>query len=219
MIAITPRTGSTYLCTALHQAGHSNEPNEILNPDGPAQQESARRGTASFADYIASFARDPDPAFIFKTGWYNARPLAPVLTRLFPVLRVIYLDRSNIAAQAVSQFRAQLSGTWHARPGQPRRDFDAQGKFDLARICAIIQTMEQEKRDWEGWFTTNNITPLRLDYRQLDTNMGEVVRQIAGAMHLPLRPEAVAGGGVLKLADGLSADWTERVQRHLYNLS
>ena len=219
MIAITPRTGSTYLCTALHQAGLSREPNEIFNPDGPARQECERRGTSSFADYMASFARDPDPAFIFKIGWYNARPLATALTRLFPALRVIYLDRRNIAAQAVSQFRAELSGTWHARPNQPRRAFDWNGKFDLARICHIVQNMEQEKRDWESWFTANNITPLRLDYRQLDTNMPDAVRQIAGAMHLPLRPEAVAGGGVLKLADATSADWTERVQRHLYNLS
>jgi LPS sulfotransferase NodH len=219
MIAITPRTGSTLLCTALHQAGHSNEPNEIFNPNGPARQEAERRGTGSFAAYMASFARDPDPAFIFKIGCFNARPLANSLTRLFPQLRVVYLDRRNIAAQAVSQFRAELSGTWHARPGQPHRAFDWNGKFDLAHICAIIRIMEQEKRDWEAWFVNNNITPLRLDYRQLETSLGEAVRQIADTMNLPLRPEAVAGGGVLKLADELSADWTERVQKHLYNLS
>ncbi len=219
MIAITPRTGSTFLCTALHQAGQSTEPNEIFNPGGPTQQECERRGTKTFAAYMASFARDPDPAFIFKTGWYNARPLAAALTRLFPALRVIYLDRRNIAAQAVSQLRAELSGTWHARPDQPRRNEVTQDKFDLPRLRAIIQTMEQEKRDWEDWFAANNITPLRLDYRQLDTNVAEVVRQIAGTMNLPLRPEAVTGGGLMKLADALSADWTERVQRHLYNLS
>ena len=79
MIAMTPRTGSTYLCAALQQAGQSTEPNEVFNPRGPAQHERDRRRAADFAGYLASFARDPDPAFIFKLGGYDALPLLPAL--------------------------------------------------------------------------------------------------------------------------------------------
>jgi trehalose 2-sulfotransferase len=218
MLAMTPRTGSTFLCSALREAGQSREPNEIFNPRGPAQLERDRRRAQSFAAYIASFAGDPDAAFIFKTGWHDAAPLAPALTRIFPGLRVIYLDRKNIAAQAVSQFRAEISGIWHARPGQTRQDFEAEGKFDLARISRIVQTMEQEKTSWEDWFAANRITPLRLEYRLLETDVREALGRIAGTMKLDLRPDLVAGGGTLKLADALSTDWTERVQRRLFNL-
>lgn len=220
MIAMTPRTGSTYLCTALHQAGQSVEPWEIFNAGGPAQKESRRRATPLFADYIASFAADPDAAFIFKTGWHNAEPLAPYLTALFPDLRVIYLDRKNIAAQAVSQFRAQISGLWHRRPGQAEQTFDPTGRFDLAHINGIIKhNLQPAKQSWEDWFAAHHITPLRLDYRELEADMEAVLRHIVSAMHLPLRTELPQGAGVLKLADGLSAEWTERVQKHLLNMS
>lgn len=219
MLAMTPRTGSTFLCTALREAGQSVEPNEIFNPRGPAQVERDRRHVCSFAEYIASFAADRDATFIFKTGWYDAAPLVPALTRIFPALRVIYLDRQNIAAQAVSQFRAEVSGVWHARPGQVQPEFDATDKFDLARISRIVQTMEQEKRSWEGWFAANRLTPLRLEYRLLETDVREALRRIVGTMKLDLRPDLVAGTGMLKLADTASFDWTERVQKHLFNLS
>ena len=219
MIAMTPRTGSTFLCAALHQAGLSAEPNEILNPRGPAQQDVERRQTPGFAAYIASFATGPDPAFIFKTGWHDAAPLASALPRLFPHLRVIYLDRKNIAAQAVSQFRAEISGIWHTRPGQGTQPFDPAGKFDLPRIRDIAANMEQEKRSWEVWFTANHINPLRLEYRLLDTDIQEALRRIATTMHLPLRPDLATAGGLVKLADAVSAEWTERVQRDMFNLS
>ena len=219
MIAMTPRTGSTFLCTALHQAGQSLEPNEIFNPRGPAQVERARRQAAGFADYIASFGRDPDEAFIFKTGWHDASPLAPAVTRLFPRLHVIYLDRRNIAAQAVSQFRAEISGIWHKRPGQAEQTFDPEGRFDLARICQIVGNLEREKQSWEEWFATHGIAPLRLDYRLIKSDVREALRRIAAGTGLKLRPERATNGGLLKLADATSAEWTERVQRHLYQLS
>lgn len=226
MIAATPRTGSTHLCRALHQAGQSTEPNEIFNArgdngalGGPASVECAQRGVTRFADYLASFAQGPDPVFIFKTGWTDAAPLAPVLTKIFPGLRVIYLNRMNIAAQAVSQFRAELSGTWHLNPGDEAPSFDPTDKFNLTRLLAIVKRMETDKRLWEGWFAAYNISPLRLDYRQIETDIEGVLQRIIAEMNLPLPGRLPPGAGKRKLADAVSADWTERVQRRLYNLS
>lgn len=219
MIAMTARTGSTYLCTSLHQAGQSTEPTEIFNPRGPAQLERDRRHTADFASYLASLAAGPDATFIFKSSWLDIIPFAPALTRVFPQLRVIYLDRKNIAAQAVSQFRAELSGIWHRRPGQAAQTFDPSGKFDLARISAIMANMEREKQNWEGWFAAHHITPLRLEYRLIESDVKEALRRIASTMNLPLHPEHVTSAGMLKLADAASAEWTEHVQKHLFNMT
>lgn len=218
MIAMTPRTGSTYLCSALHQAGLSHLPDEIFNPRGPVQHICERLHPQTFATYIAGLAAEADPIFVFKLAWLDAVPLAPALTRLFPALRVIYLDRRNVAAQAVSQFRAEISGIWHARPGQKIKTFDPTGAFDLPRILGLVQELEQDKQHWENWFTTHQISPLRLEYRQLETSLPQTLQQIAQHMNLPLNPTQ-AGGALLKLADNTSTDWTERVQRRLYNLS
>lgn len=226
MIAITPRTGSTHLCRAMRQAGHSVEPGEIFNargneifPLGPVGMECARRHVTSFAGYFASFARDPDPAFIFKTGWHDAAPLASAIPRLFPSLRVIYLERKNIAAQAVSQFRAEISGTWHLQPGEQAPPFDPARAFDLAHICAIVRHIEAEKQAWESWFSRHGITPLRLEYRDIETSINAVLRRIGTEMGLPLHTNLPQNAGMKKLADDISADWTERVQKHLYNMS
>lgn len=219
MIAITPRTGSTFLCSALHEAGYSIEPGEVFNARGPAQMERDQRGTPGFAEYFASLTGVPDDNFIFKIGWYDAKQLAPVLTRIFPRLHVVYLERKNIAAQAVSQFRAEMSGLWHARPGEARPAGNLAGKFNLSHICEIIQLMGAEKRGWEGWFAASQITPLRLEYGLLETDVREALRRIAEATALHLRLDLVTGARVQKIADELSTDWTERVQKHLYNFS
>ena len=64
-----------------------------------------------------------------------------------------------------------------------------------------------------------SLTPLRLEYRLLETDVKEALRRIVSTMKLDLRPDLVAGTGMLKLADTASFDWTERVQKHLFNLS
>jgi LPS sulfotransferase NodH len=218
MIAMTPRSGSTFLCSALHEAGQSSEPAEIFNPRGPAQNEARRYQVTGFADYIASFARAPDAAFIFKTCWADAAPLAPALTHIFPGLRVIYLERKNIAAQAVSNFKAEVSGIWHLRPGQSQELIDYAGKFDMERILLLVRNIEAEKTHWKAWFTAQAIEPLQLEYRLLDNDIQEALRRVAATMQLPLRPDHVTGRGLVRLADAISAEWTERVQRRLFNL-
>lgn len=119
MIAFTPRTGSTHLCAVLHQAGQQAEPNKVFSPRGSAGQERNRRGVRSFSDYIATFAAKPDVTFIFKTCWLDVASLASALTRIFPDLRLVYLLRRNDATQAVSAFRAELTGKWQRAPGDP----------------------------------------------------------------------------------------------------
>lgn len=223
MIAMTPRTGSTFLCHALRQAGYSTEPTEIFNArdngGGPAGLEARRLQASRFASYITTLANVPDPAFIFKTGWHDAAAIAPALPKIFPNLHVVYLDRKNIAAQAVSQFRAETSGIWHARPGEAHQVFDPAAQFNLPRICEIIGRMQQEKRAWESWFATHNITPLRLEYRLLEENVREALRRISAAYALPLRPEQANQTAMQKLADATSAEWVDRVQKHIFNMS
>jgi LPS sulfotransferase NodH len=220
MLAITPRTGSTHFCVALHQAGQSVEPTEIFNPRGPAAAERDRRGVASFAAYIASFARDPDTAFIFKTSWHDAAPIAPFLRSLFPDLRVVFIDRKNIAAQAVSLFRAEVLNLWHRRPGQAASlPPNGEDKFDLQRICAILANLEAEKRLWESFFAAQGILPLRLRYEDFETDVNIALRSLIPALNLPLRTDLPSGAGLQQLADATSQDWVLRVQRHIFNMS
>jgi LPS sulfotransferase NodH len=219
MLAMTPRTGSTHLCAALHAAGLPFEPTEILNPRGPAGELAARRGAHSFAAYIESLAATPGPLFMFKTGWLDFAPHASAARRLFPDLRVVYLNRRNVAAQAVSDFRAKTFNLWHRRPGQPRPDAAtlAQG-FDPDEIMRLLRALEAEKQAWETWFTANGVAPLRLAYEEFEPDVNIALRILAAVLQLPLQ-RVPPGTGLEKLADATSADWTERVMKRLFNMS
>ncbi|MDD2706064.1 MAG: Stf0 family sulfotransferase [Acidocella sp.] len=219
MLAMSPRTGSTHLCAALHQAGHSAEPNEIFNPRGPALVLRDRYRVTGFADYIASLARAPDADFIFKTSWQDVAPFAPALPGMFPNLRVVYIERRNIAAQAVSLFRAQRRNFWHRRPGQAAPAPAVEEHFDLPRLCAIVAELQAEKCSWEAWFTAQGITPLRLRYEDFETDVNTALRVLAAAFSLPLRTNLPPTAGLEKLADSTSRDWVLRLQKHLFNMS
>ena len=220
MIAMTARTGSTHLCGALAAAGDVGRPGEIFNPRGVAWAERERRGVHSFTDYMRSFNDEPSPVFIFKTNWQDFAPFAQDWRRLFPNLRVAYLDRKNLAAQAVSLYRAQISGTWHQPAQQARATPDDQRhSFDLARICALMQELSAEKQAWERFFNAEGLTPARLFYEDFQKDVGIGLGFLAREMNLGLRLEVPPGTGFEKLADALTLDWVERVQRHVLHMT
>ena len=220
MIAMTARTGSTHLCSALAAAGDVGRPGEIFNPRGVAGAERERRGVRSFADYMRSFNAEPSPVFIFKTNWHDFSPFARDWRTLFPNLRVVYLDRKNLAAQAVSLYRAQISGTWHQPARQARACADEwRDSFDLERICALMQELTVEKHAWERFFSAEELTPPRLFYEDFHKDVGLGLDFLARETGLALRPDIPPGTGFEKLADTLTRDWVERVQRHVFQMT
>lgn len=218
MIAFSPRTGSTHLCAALHLAGQRAEPGEIFNPRGPARYESGRRQASSFSDYMASLAAGPDKVFIFKTCWQDAAPLAPALNRLFPDLQVVYLSRRNDAAQAISAFKAELTGIWHQRLGSEEVTQVHDGQFSMERLLAIHASQERERQGWQRWFVAQGIKPLALQYEEFEQDINAGLRKLVQSLGLGLRTEVPGQTGLEKLADQISHDWTQRLQRRLLNL-
>lgn len=61
--------------------------------------------------------------------------------------------------------------------------------------------MEREKQAWENWFASHEITPMRLDYRQIETDINAVLRLIATRMNLPLRTGPPQGVEMKKPGD------------------
>lgn len=219
MIAMTPRTGSTHLCSALHAAGLTAEPTEIFNPRGPAADEAARRSAITFAAYVAAFASVPDRVFIFKTSWQDFSPFADTARHIFPDLQVVYLDRWNIAAQAVSDFRAKASNLWHRRVGQPLLATVPTPDFDLERIMQLLWALQAEKCAWEAWFEAQCIAPIRLRYEDFENDVNVALATLAKGLSVPLRTDLPPGVGLEKLADATSRDWTLLVQKRLLNMS
>jgi len=208
MIAMTPRTGSTQFCAALIEAGFQGRPSEIFNPRGVIDLEKRRLKVKTFEDYINALQAGPAAEFIFKTSWGDFRHFAPYHHYLFPNLRVIYLDRKDWAAQAVSQFRAEVSGFWHQGRGQAKPPPELiRDKFDGTRVKEIIYYQDYDKKAWERFFSTNGYAPLRLEYQDIATDINAVLRKVSAEMQLTLRDDLTADFGYQKIADWLSEEW------------
>jgi LPS sulfotransferase NodH len=138
---------------------------------------------------------------------------------MFPNLRVVYIERRDIAAQAVSLFRAQQRNFWHRRPGQAASAPAVEEHFDLPRLRVIMAELQAEKRSWEAWFTAQGISPLRLRYEDFETDVNAALRVLAAALGLPLRtnppPHRRAGETGRLHQPGLGA----ALRKHLFNMS
>lgn len=218
MIAFTARTGSTHLCAAFHQAGYSHAPSEIFNPRGPVQEEAWRLGAKSFASYFEGLSNQPDDVFIFKTCWQDVEPFAPALCSIFPNLRVVYLSRRNDAAQAVSAFKAELSGTWHRYKGDAAPSEILETDFSLLRLLTIHEEQMKERQNWQRWFAANGITPLKLVYEAFEDDVNIALQALVPTLGLPLASQIPQQTGLQKLADAQSRSWTQKLQRSLLNL-
>jgi LPS sulfotransferase NodH len=215
-IAMTPRTGSTHLCDVLATDQRIGPGLEAFNPRGWLKMEKAKRNVASFAAYIDSFNRDPADYVLIKTPWMDFQFAAGFYRHLFSNLTVLYLDRRDVVAQAVSLSRALIRQKWHVMTGDPAAEdlaaVDAQ--FDLAGICRIIDGFKAEKRDWEAFFAREGIDPPRLFYEDFADDAGHAVKQVGAVLGMKLQCDPAAARW-RRLADGLSLEWAARVRRHL----
>jgi len=220
MIAMTPRTGSTHLCAALAETKGIALPTEIFNPRGVLNAEAARRGVSLFADFISSFNADSGPCFFFKTSWQDFSPLAAGYKQIFPNLRVVYLDRKDIIAQAVSLYRAVETGTWHVPRDQKRAaPSGAQDQLNLSHLSAWLETIEAEKRGWKRFFAAENITPLRLLYEDFADDVAKAITAISDFLAIPLNREIGPEVGFQKLSDAASQAWVERARLHVLRMT
>ncbi len=223
MIAITARTGSTNFCSNLAACCNVGEPTEIFNPRGVVQQLKSQRKTETFLNYLASFDNEPTDVFIFKTSWNDFVPFKSFHKQLFPNMSIIYLERRDIIAQAVSLFRAQLTNVWHLHnsthiaPPAPLGDIRAH--FDLLQIIKILGELETEKKYWEEFFSDQNLDIFRLIYENFSDDFVRAIAQVTKHLDIPIRKTPNENIGFRKLSDVVNEEWIHRVRCHLLRLT
>lgn len=221
MIAMTARTGSTQLCALLEATAERIVlPGEIFNSRGVVQTSLQRFGVRSFAEYLRALEAESGPIFIFKTCWVDLAPFADFLPGLFPRLRIAYLDRRDVIAQAVSLMRAQLSGEWHRPRGWlPPDPAPLKAAFNAEWICRILDELEAEKTAWAAYFARLQHNPPRLWYEDFARDHLAALGFFRREFGLALDDAAVAGIGYEKLGDALSEDWVDRIRRRVFHMS
>jgi LPS sulfotransferase NodH len=218
MMAITPRTGSTNLCDAYSRSLKVGEPVEIFNPRGVAQWQKKKRGVADFRSYMMSLYADPGEWFGFKVSWPQFGFFVPYYKLMFPNLKVVYLDRYDVEAQAVSLFKAVVSGEWHKKTGSDAgrkmapEELDA--KFDLQQICQTIRNVEAGKKQWRSFFFDEGIYPAYVYYEDFAKDVNRAIEYIVKFIGVDYSSCATVESQLSQLADEINENWVKRVNKH-----
>ena len=238
VICTSPRSGSTLLCDLLAATGCAGNPDsQFHNPsiadwlrsfdlktdDFASQRDALRavfdaacvRGTGDAGLFGLRLQRRSFDFLIQQIGILHpglendvARFEAAFGTMLF-----IHLTRRDKLKQAVSFVKATQTGLWHraADGTELERLSDPQDPvYDTDEIARHLAEMIAMEADWEDWFATEKIEPLRVIYEELSADPGAVLGKILD--RLGLDPDAATGvhPAVAKLADETNRRWIAR---------
>ena len=218
MIAMTARTGSSHLCSALSSVLPIAMPTELFNARGSLVGEIKRRNVTTFADLLADYIQESKNIVVFKTNWIDFAYFKDKVFYLFPNLKIMYLNRLDIEAQAVSLHKAVVSGYWHDAPMikiSPRiSEEDLHNRFDLMSICKKLLALENEKRCWEDYFFVKKTQPLRINYESLHLQLELAIEMICEYIGHPNANIAPAISSFKVISDKVNEDWLLKVRNY-----
>lgn len=218
MIAMTARTGSSHLCSGLSSVLPIGDPTEILNGRDTLIWEKKRRNIQTFAEFLAHYIKESGAYIVFKTNWIDFSFFRDSIFHIFRNLKFIYLDRLDIEAQAVSLFKATVTGTWHhsstIRMGKTIPEDELKKKFDLLQICHIIDELQREKIEWENFFFVHEIQPVRIFYEHFASDLAIAIHQIVQHLDHGALDNRKLASTFSKMADLTNDDWITKVRNY-----
>lgn len=232
LIATTVRSGSWMLCSALEQTGVAGRPVEYF---GQSLWENIMNNktllglmdTRDFMDRMIEASTTDNgvfgtklPAnhagmFLRRANEDKGRPFASLREALdaeFPHLRYVLLTRENKVAQAISLYRAIMTGVWRVseRKG-PVPPLPRPVEYDQYAIQRCYQDIAASDAYWSGYFAHHGLTPIETTYERLLTDYEAEVRRIILALGLP--PASIRRPQTLKLASDESLEWEQEFRK------
>ena len=217
-VCTTPRSGSNLLDGLLASTGLVGEPAEDFG--SVFETHVPPVSCADFGEYLLGrVGRARGGVFSMKLHGYQRDRLVHLLGLLrgghrlspselisatFPDPHYVWLRRRDVVAQAVSWWKARQSGMWMGPRSGGRAEFDFDG------IDATVQRVRKEANDWQRWFSTNGIEPLKVSYEQLDGNPAAVVREILAFVGVDTAPDPTVNLRTVRQADAVNAEWIRR---------
>lgn len=220
-ICSSPRSGSSLLASGIGATGVAGIPREWFSFDTFAEEviqcrELNLRDQRAYLSKVIEQGATPNGVFgakvhashtlnlLAKLEDHNDQAFSSLYQALettFPDVRFIYLSRGDKVKQAVSFYRALITGQWartYRRGSEPFFD-----QYGIKRCLAMLQEADAY---WEGFFSAHSLLPLRLTYETLAERYEECVRESLEYLGLP-PPDVIAPPVPKKQADELSLAW------------
>lgn len=225
LLATVPRTGSSWFSHLLWETGCLGAPLEYLNFE--------RAGPYYFASHSPDqqlrlwrsvLRRRTSPNGVFGVKCFpmqlqaleeaNPRLLSEVLSTVLPRARrprIVFLERKDRIAHAVSYARAIVSGVWRS---EQESEANTEVEYSEIAVDRARKLIEDQLAAWERMFADLGVEPLRLSYEDAVAAPSEAVETVADHLGVRLDPDAaIAVPAVRKQAAADSAKWLERYGR------
>ncbi|MEP3046534.1 MAG: Stf0 family sulfotransferase [Roseibium sp.] len=238
VICTSPRSGSTLLIKLLAATGVAGEPKSYFHFTSITEWQEDLGLTADASkperDILAEIFRTAITKGSSGTGIFGLRLqrhsfdfFMRKLAVLHPgfstdVERVeaafgktlfIHLTRTDKFEQAVSYVKAEQSGLWHVAPDGSeleRLSPPASPVYNSDEIRICYDRFVNSDRDWNSWFKTQGIEPLRITYDALSSAPNEGLRDTLDRLGLDANAAKGVVPGVAKLADKTNQEWVGR---------
>lgn len=178
MLAMSPRVGSTALASALTSSGCFGDVREYFNPrhtDFPQDGDAF----AHWRNIRLNAQRSRNGIAGFKVCWLDFAALVDSgFDRVcLKDAAIVYLDRRDQIGQAISNYRAKQTSQWHLLSGDDQKTLS---DWDVEAILKEYHWLTEEKSAWVDYFARRGITPLCIDYEDIESDLPGVVRCIGG---------------------------------------
>ena len=226
LICATNRSGSFLLCEALKNTGIAGQPEEYFwRGDEPFWKE--RWGVSSYVDYLAGAITQgttSNGVYGAKIMWgyfddvvrklysipdYEGRPVAELLSTIFPNLHYIRIRRRDRLRQAISFEKAIQTNIWAMNDETP--PYTGELHFDVARIDALMRVIESHEAAWQHYFEANGFKPFTVIYEELVTAYEQTAIRILHELNIPVpEPLQFAPRRLKQQTDALTEEWVQR---------
>lgn len=236
LICCDARTGSNLLATTLRAVGRAGWPLEYFSRseiDKPWLRAELRipdgapfTGFPGWRDYILRAGSQAGGVFAASVHYWQlgdcvetfrapgADPASPplvVLRGFFPDLRLVWLRRHNLVAQAISHYVAISTDIWDSRPGGARPgESDRGAAYDFDKIDDQVTSVLAATQGWRETLAGAEAITLPLFYEELAADLAGAVRRVFAHVGFDLGEALIPSTGLQKQAGAWSLEMEQR---------
>jgi len=218
VLAMTARSGSTMLCSAIKCIEELGEPAEYFNNRGQLKNFHARFGGRDFSDYLHNIFNSVGSVshtLGIKSPYMDFKFMAecPKFTHLLPYVNFVYLTRRDIFAQSVSLWRAKKTNLWHSHAAGKSKSISDPVSYNYDELVVSLMALLRERICWESLFSLYGLTPLRMAYEDIcGNNLKPSVQLLAKSIGFDISEQKLetAEAATIKLGTGEQDETIDR---------
>jgi LPS sulfotransferase NodH len=188
VVAITPRSGSAFLCDLLTSTGKVGKPMEFFNSGFMTLPKYS--GASSLENYfskVVSETKTDNDVFGMKISYGQALPLIEkgLLKQLLPNARIIVLFRRNIIKQAVSLHIAARLDHFHTGDrNEGNNDLLDNMEFDSSALFKRVKAINYEEKGWLEYLDSEATSYMKLFYEDNISDIDQSITSIGAYIGL-----------------------------------